>query len=101
MPLNSYIQRPTEQKVYSIDYSNWLDSTLPETLVSHSVTIMDNTATTPLVTNSSLDIINGIVTFSVSGGEDDTQYHISIQVTTSTPQTKDDCVAITVKSDCV
>jgi hypothetical protein len=98
MPLNSYTKKPNELKIYSIDYTNWLQD--GETITNVSVTVQDNTMTNPLLVDNSVDIPSNLVTISVSGGDDGDQYSIVVQITTSLTQIKEDCIAFYIQGDC-
>jgi hypothetical protein len=97
MPLNTYTQKSTETKNYSVNYSAWLDTA--EELALATITIADNT-TIPLVVNHTVDAANDLINLTVSGGEDANQYEVSVRVTTTLLQVKDDCIVFYVEDDC-
>lgn len=97
MPLGNYIQRSTETKLYSVDYTQWLQA--GETLTTQTVSVIDNTPT-PLIAIGALDSPNNKVNISVSGGQDNEQYAVSVLIQTSLNQVKDDCIFYTIQDTC-
>lgn len=93
MRLGKFVKTPNERKRYTVDYTNWLETT--ETLAT-----VDFTVDPPGSLEIDADEIlpgNKKVMYFVSGGDDAVTYRVPILVTTSTGQTKEDVVYYIVK----
>ena len=98
MLLNTFNHHVDDYMTYSIDYSNWLLT--DEVLASVVVTVLENTDTTPLVATGSVSVEDNKVNVTISGGEADNQYSVTIKVTTDTPQIQTDCLVVNVTDYC-
>lgn len=96
MKLNSFTQTPNERKRYIADYSEWLLS--GETIVSVLASI-DNVTTPPLVVDDT-DIVTSdtAVLYYASEGKDAEQYIVSLKITTSLEEIKEDYVIYNVRA---
>ena len=95
MKLAKFRQAPDEVKRYAIDYSQWLQSGETITGVTFSV---DNTTTPVFGTQTSSISNNGTgVVFFAAGGVDGQLYNLTVKITTSLGQTKDDAIFFTVR----
>lgn len=93
MRLGKFIKTPNERKRYTVDYSNWLETV--ETLATVDFTI-DPVGTLEI---DAFEIMPGNkkVMFYVSGGDAAVTYHVTILVSTSSGQTKEDVIYYIVK----
>ncbi len=95
-------QTPNEVERYSIVYTGYLDPTgnsgAGEEPVSAVVTITPTTST-PL-TATSVDIDTDRVSFDVAGGEADTEYEVTVVMTTTDGRKREDCVHYSIEEAC-
>lgn len=95
MKLGKYIKASTERKRYSIDYDNWLDT---GELISSKTFSVDPVTSPALVIDASAFLPgNRSIAFFVNGGVDGKTYKVSVTVTTSGGQVKEDLVQFQVK----
>jgi len=93
MKLGSYIKSPTEHKQYVIDYSKWLED--GETLVSSVFSVSPSDMTVDTVV---IDGTGTLLSFFVTAGTNAVYYVVTVQVTTSIGQVKEDTVHFNVRN---
>jgi len=93
MRLGKFSKTPAERKRYTIDYTDWLDTS--ETVASVVYTPVP--ATTFVVDAQSILTGNKKISFYVSGGDDFETYNLEVKITTSTGQVKEDVVVFAVR----
>ena len=97
MRLGIFNQQPREALFYSIDYSCWLDATIPEALndVEPLIIITPSTEQPLVVTPET--IVPNRVRLLISGGVDGTTYKVEVIATTDAGQTQESEVTIRVR----
>ncbi len=95
--LGSFIQQPREAKYYTIDYSCWLDATIPETLNPGVPQIIISPITAPALVVTAGVTGDDQVRMLISGGVDGERYKIEVIVGTSESQIDESEVKITVR----
>jgi len=95
--LGSFVQQPREALYYTIDYSCWLDDSIPEALTPGLPTLIVSPVTVPALVVSGTVVDPDKVTLLVSGGLDRTSYKIEIIVGTDNNQIKESEVKIKVR----
>lgn len=100
--LGSFIQGPTSNTLFTLDYSEYMQT--DETLQSVAYTVTPAT-TPPLSVNDStivpIDFDDGKgVSFTAGGGVIGTVYQLTVTATTSVPQTKVDSLAFQIGQAC-
>lgn len=95
MRLGKFTKTPTEVKRYKIDYSHWLDTGEYVSSVSFSI-ISSNTGSLTFSPND-INPTDTSVTFLVLGGTDGETYEVSVTMTTSLSQIKQDVIYYVVK----
>jgi hypothetical protein len=92
MRIGKYRKQPADRLRYRVDYSDWLDPGETITGVTHAVTpaglVVDGLVVDPGDTT---------VSFFASAGVDGEEYKVSITVTTSQGQIKEDEILYSVK----
>lgn len=90
MRLAKFVKTPNENKRYVVDYTNWLDT--GETISSGVLSV--SPATSPALTAGTLTINAGgkSVNFFIAAGKDGSDYTVTLQVTTSIGQIKEDTI---------
>lgn len=96
MKLGKYSLTPTENKLYTLDYSQWL----ADSEILQSVTFVVTPADTPAfaITNGAIAMDGKSLSYHAGGGVDGHTYEIIVQITTSLTQVKDDSVYYAVKN---
>lgn len=95
MKLGTYTKTPDERKRYSLDYTDWLDST---EIVNGVTFVVSPITGSPLqVDANSIDPEGKQVVFFVNYGEDGVTYTVDVRITTSGGQTKEDQINFLVK----
>ncbi len=101
MILARYEQTPDEVKIYGVDYIEWLDR---DGLVAEDISSVIVTASPvtvpPLAVTAAVLINTTAIAVTAQGGLLDSDYTVKIQITTSTPQVKEDCIEIGIRSAC-
>lgn len=95
MRLAKFSKTPDERKRYTIDYTDWLETS--ETVASVTYTIRQVTSPVLVVDAQSILTGNKKISFYISGGDDLETYDVEIKITTSTGQIKEDLVSFVVK----
>jgi hypothetical protein len=96
MKLAKYALTPAENKLYTIDYTQWLAAS--ETLLSVTFTVTPATVP-PFAITSAAIALNGLsLSYHASGGVDGQTYAVVVTVTTSLTETKADAVFYVVKN---
>jgi len=95
--LGSFIQQPREAKYYTIDYSCFLDATIPETLNPGVPTIIVSPVTAPTLVVTGAVTGDDQVRMLVSGGVDGERYKVEVVVGTSEGQIDESEFKITVR----
>lgn len=95
MKLGKFIKAPGERKRYSIDYDNWLET--GELVSTRSFSV--SPATTPaFVVDASATLPgNRSIAFYVNGGKSGENYKVTVSISTSGGQVKEDVVLFQVK----
>lgn len=93
MRLGKFNKTPAERKRYTIDYTDWLDTS--ETVASVVYTITPSN--TLVVDAQSILAGNKKISFYISGGNDFETYNVEVKITTSTGQVKEDVVVFAVR----
>jgi len=93
MRLGKFSKEPGERKLYTIDYSDWLNTSETITGLSFNIT----PATTLVVDGDAIGSPATGVSFFVSGGTDGVSYTVEAVVTTSQGQIKEDQVLFNIK----
>lgn len=95
MRLAKFSKTPDERKRYTVDYTDWLETS--ETVASATYAVRE--ATTPALVVDAQSILSGNkkVSFYVSGGDDGETYNVEVKITTSTGQVKEDVVIFAVR----
>lgn len=88
---------PSERRRYTINYNAFLDE--DETLTDKSFSITPVTTTPLEVVSSGFSVDNKYLIIYVQGGEDGTRYELTMLVTTSDAQIKDDLIVIDVREN--
>jgi len=90
MNLGKYAQTPTENRIYTVDYAQWLMSDETITGVTFGVT----PATTPpfQIGAYALAPAGNALSFYASGGVDRQKYEVAVTVTTTLGQVKEDVI---------
>ena len=86
-----YYKDPDAVLDYAFDWSSWLDSTAPETISSHTITVATG------LTKDSDSESAGVVTVWLSGGTAGTTYTVACEITTSKGRTDERTIIIKVK----
>lgn len=94
--LGSFVQQPREAIYYTIDYSCWLDTTIPETLDVTPPTVVVTPTTSPVLVATAA-VSGDRIKVLVSGGLDGEQYKVEVVVGTSESQIKEDEIVIQVQ----
>lgn len=92
MRLGKFSKTPAERKRYTIDYTDWLDTT--ETVTAAAYTI---TPSGMVVDAQAILTGNKKISFYVNGGDDFETYNLEVKITTSTGQVKEDVVVFAVR----
>lgn len=95
MKLGRFRQTPLENKIYVVDYSQWLGS--GETLLTVNPTVTQTTTPPLLISGVATSPDGKSVSFFVSGGADNTTYEVEVLATTTAGQTKNDQIFYLVK----
>lgn len=95
MLLARYVKTPIEEKRYTIEYTDWLDT--GETVAGVVFSVAPVTATPLEVATSLIDAAGQVVAYWVRGGDDGAEYQITVVATTSGGQIKEDAVFFTVR----
>lgn len=98
MALAKYIKAAGERKRYQIDYTNWLDT--GEKAAAVTFTVLNNTATTPLIIDGVAIPSSGLtVQYYVAGGVDGITYNVLATMTSNSTesQIKNDALLFTIK----
>lgn len=91
-------QQADEQKIYTVDYSQWLASGEELTNV---VTAVDPVGTTPDLTAAAVvTTAKTGIELTVSGGETLKSYSVTMNVTTDKGQVKADCLVFSIYTTC-
>jgi hypothetical protein len=93
MSIGKFIKSPAERKRYTIDYSNWLDTTETVASVTYAVTPVE--AGGLVVDSSSVTPTTGI--FYISLGNLSSAYTITATMTSSANQIKQDTIAVIIR----
>lgn len=95
MRLGKFSKSPDERKRYTVDYTDWLDTS---EIVSLGQYVVRQSTTPPLVVDAqSILTGNKKISFYVSGGKDQETYDVEVKITTSTGQVKEDVVSFLVR----
>lgn len=95
--LGKFAQTPSDNKLYTIDYSQWLNT--GETLSGVPTFTIQQTTVPPLaITGAALVNSNTGVSFFVGAGLSGNQYEIEVVANTSLGQTKNDQIYYNVQS---
>lgn len=97
MQLGKFVKAPADRKRYTVVYSDWLDQS---ELVASAVYSVDPVSdTSPLVVDgTSIDTTSTGLVFYASGGEDGGTYRVTIIMTTSGGQIREDVVQYSVRA---
>lgn len=95
MKLARFTKQPSERKRYAVAYSEWLDT--GETISSVAFSVTPTTSPALVVDASSLSDGNKTVVLFVNGGTNSTTYTVTITITTSGGQTKEDEIVFSVR----
>ena len=101
MKLGKFKKDPDEKKRYSIDYTDWLDTAETVSSVTPSVEL-DYGSEDPItleVTSIALTGDSKGVTFFVEGGIDDVDYKLTMTMTSSAGQIKEDHLIVSCVED--
>jgi hypothetical protein len=95
MKVGKFVKTPAERKRYALDYSNWLDT--GETVNGSSFAISPTTGT-PLYIDGQAIVGGTQLSFYVNGGLDQNDYLVTVTITTTGGQTKQDTLTINVRA---
>lgn len=95
MKLGKFQQTPLENKIYVIDYSQWLGS--GETIQSMTTTIANVTDPPFVVDGEVISADKKSVSFFASGGLDGSKYEVEVIMATSSGEIKNDQIFYFVK----
>jgi len=100
--LGRFTQTTGANELYSIDYSDWLDTAASEVLSNLSAVWTPLYAGPPefQVTPVYLSVDNLTGLFNVHGGEDGGEYTVTITATSNSGRIREDCVTIIVEDPC-
>jgi hypothetical protein len=94
--LGLFKKTPIERKRYSLDYTDWLDT--GETIIAVTFTVTPTTGASPLEVDAYQISVDGKeISFFVDDGDDSVDYEISVVVTTSGGQIKEDEIGFVVR----
>lgn len=96
MRLGKFTKTPTETKRYKIDYSHWLDSGEYVSAVAFAI-ISTNTGAVSFLTDT-IGATDTDVTFLVYSGTDGETYEVSVTLTTTAGQVKQDVIYFVIKA---
>jgi hypothetical protein len=91
--LGKFIHTPDEVKIYSIDYSDWLET--GEEIIA--VRYETDNETTPPIAATDITFDANSVSFYISGGVDGERYKVVIEIETSIGQIKQDFVQVVIR----
>lgn len=91
-----YNLTPNERKLYTIEYSEWLDA--GETIISMEFTVEEVTVPPLVISDEDIDVEGTLIAFYASGGVDGESYKVIVKVTTSNDQIKEDHIIYQVKN---
>lgn len=95
MKLGKFIKAPGERKRYSIDYNNWLDT---GELISTRTFSVTPVTTPPFLIDASATLPgNRSIAFYAAGGKSGENYKVTVSISTSGGQVKEDVVLFQVK----
>jgi hypothetical protein len=95
MKVGKFTKTPAERKRYTLDYSNWLDT--GETVTGSAFAITPTTASPFFIDGQG--IVGGTqLLFYVNGGLDQSDYLVTVSITTSGGQTKQDTLTFNVRA---
>lgn len=86
MKIGQFKKQPAEKLRYTIDYSAWLSTA--ETITGFSYVISPSGALA--IDDPNTIETSNTVSFIVTGGTDNTDYKVTVQITTSNAQLKED-----------
>lgn len=95
MRLGKFSKTPDERKRYTVDYTDWLDTS--ETVSQAAYAVRQATSSPLVIDAQSILTGNKKISFYVSGGNDQETYDLEVKVTTSTGQIKEDVVSFLVR----
>jgi hypothetical protein len=95
MAVFKYSQTPLEQKIYTVDYSDWLST--GEMINFATINVAPVTTPPFVVSNLAYSTDRTQLSFYASGGQDGERYTAEIIMTTTLQQTKDDHIIYAVK----
>jgi hypothetical protein len=93
MRLGKFVKAPNERKRYSIDYDDWLDTGETISSVVFTVDPADELAI------ASSSISSRSLAMFIEGGDANQTYSVTVQITTSLGQIKEDTVTFAVRDD--
>jgi hypothetical protein len=96
MRLGKFTKVPADNKRYTIDYNEWLDT--GETLSTVTFGVTPVTASPLTAGNLSLIDANKGAQFYVAAGLDGENYTVTVTITTSVSQTKQDTILFVVRA---
>lgn len=97
MRLGNFIKAPAEAKRYRIEYNDWLDT--GEYCASVTFAVSPTSGVTPLsIFSDTIGASSTALTIFVTGGAADTQYTVTVNMTTSGNQVKQDTLVFTVRN---
>lgn len=97
MILSRYNLTPNEKKLYTIEYSDWLNTLETITIAQFDV---DDVTIPPLVIDGvAIDVGGTLVGFYASGGVDLIDYNVRVIITTSLLQRKEDEIVFSVRDE--
>jgi hypothetical protein len=94
--IGKYSQAPTENKLYTVDYSQWLG--VGETVTQITLTVTPVTAPPLAMSNQAIAPSGTSISYFAGGGVSGQIYELVVQITTSLAQVKDDAVFYAVKT---
>lgn len=95
MRLGKFAKSSQERKRYTIDYTDWLDTS--ETILTAAYTIRQATTPALVVDAQAILVGNKKISFYVSGGKDQETYDLEVAINTSTGQIKEDIVVFLIE----
>lgn len=82
--LGAFLKQPREELDYYVDFSDWLAT--GETVSTVSFEVSPVSSTNPLTVSAPFTSDNIVIGFTVRGGEDGTDYKVTMLTTTSNNQ---------------
>ena len=92
MRLGKFRKTPAERKRYTVDYTDWLDTSETVTAVNYTITPSGMVVDAQAILTG-----NKKISFYVSGGNNEETYNIDVKATTSSGQIKEDVVSFFVR----